>query len=113
MSKFCSTFALVKNAYIPDIYGKERRKREPSKEGLLGVEGMSEEIIIVSLKNAGVSFDENITEKLKLKKSDFYEMGLYGRKDSEKKRLELKKSLGLPKYLSANKLFELLCTIQD
>lgn len=103
----------IKNAYIPDIHGTERRKREPSKEGLLGVEGMSGEIIVDALKKAGVSIEDNVYEKHILKKSDFYEMGLYGRKDSEKKRLELKKSLGLPKYLSTNKLFELLCNFQD
>ncbi len=103
----------VKNAYIPDIHGVERRKREPSKEGLLGVEGMAEDNIINALKMAGVSLDNATSTRKTIKKSDFYEIGLYGKKDSAKKRLELKVSLGLPKYLSTNKLFEILCNIQD
>jgi ribonuclease M5 len=100
----------VKNAYIPDIPGVERRKREPSKDGLLGVEGMTDTIIIDALKQAGV-FTENNAEKKRINKSLFYETGLYGREDSSKKRLELKKLLGLPEYLSTNKLFEILCNI--
>ena len=103
----------IKNAYIPDIPGVERRKKEPSKEGLLGVEGMTEDVIINALKTAGVSFDNTFTERKTIKKSEFYEMGLYGKKESAKKRMELKKSLGLPRYLSTNKLFEILCNIQD
>lgn len=102
----------VKNAYIPDIKGVERRKREPSKEGLLGVEGMDEEIILDALRKAGVDLGEgNIIERKSLKKSDLYEMGLSGRPDSAKKRQALQKELGLPKYLSANKLMDILCNL--
>ena len=103
----------VKNAYIPDIQGVERRKKKPSKEGLLGVEGMTGEVIIEALKIAGVDTESNTGIKNRIKKSDFYEIGLYGRHNSKEKRDELKKVLGLPKYLSANKLFEILCNIQD
>ena len=103
----------LKNAYIPDVKGVERRKNKPSKEGLIGVEGMTEEFIIEALRKAGVSVDGELKTKTILKKSDFYEMGLSGRKDSAQKRLELIESLGLPKYLSANKLFEILSNIQD
>jgi len=101
----------VKNAYIPDIKGVERRKREPSKEGFLGVEGMTGEVIIDALRKAGVDLGEGNVQRKTLKKSDLYEMGLSGRPDSAKKRLELQKSLGLPKYLSANKLMEILCNL--
>ncbi|MBO5036965.1 MAG: DUF4093 domain-containing protein [Clostridia bacterium] len=101
----------VKNAYIPDIKGVERRKREPSKEGFLGVEGMTGEVIIDALRKAGVDLGEGNVKRKTLKKSDLYEMGLSGRPDSAKKRLELQKSLGLPKYLSANKLMEILCNL--
>ncbi len=103
----------IKNAYIPDIEGVERRKRTPSKEGLIGVEGMSEDIIIKALRNSGATFENANTQRTVLSKSDFYELGLSGRKNSAQKRQELQKSLGLPKYLSANKLFEILCNMQD
>jgi len=98
----------VKNAYIPDIEGVERRKREPSKEGLLGVEGMTENIIISALKASGVKIGDETMHVEHITKADFYEMGLSGREDSAKRRQELQKQLGLPKYLSANKLFEIL-----
>lgn len=101
----------IKNAYIPDIKGVERRKKEPSKEGLIGVEGMDGEVIINALRNAGVDLGETSVKKRTLKKSDLYELGLSGRPDSAKKRKELQESLGLPKYLSANKLMEILCNI--
>lgn len=103
----------VKNAYIPNIHGVEKRKREPSKEGFIGVEGMTKDIIINALKTAGVNLGKETTIRKTINKSEFYEIGLYGKKDSAKRRLALKESLGLPKYLSTNKLFEILCNIQD
>lgn len=92
----------IKNAYIPEVLGKEKRKDTMSKEGLIGVEGMSEKIILDALA-------ENISEKKRenfLTKLDFFEDGLSGGKDSEALRTCLLERLNLPKYLSANALLE-------
>ena len=74
---------------------------------------MTKDIIINALKTAGVNLGKETTIRKTINKSEFYEIGLYGKKDSAKRRLALKESLGLPKYLSTNKLFEILCNIQD
>ena len=100
----------VKHAYIPDVLGKEKRKNSPSKEGKLGVEGMSREIIISALTRAGVSIDEtldaNKTEPIT--KTDLFELGLSGGKGSSEKRLELLKKLRLPSKLSPNAMLDVL-----
>ena len=101
---------LVKHAYIPDIVGKERRKSSPSKEGKLGVEGMSREVIIKALINAGVSLDE-AAESAKsepITKADLYERGLSGGKGSNEKRQALLKKLNLPAKLSPNAMLDVL-----
>ena len=95
----------VKNAYIPEIEGKEKRKDAPSKEGFLGVEGIEDEIIV----NAVMSQTQQIDEKgEKIIKTDFFELGLTGREDSSQKRAELCKKLGLPVKISANQLISTL-----
>ena len=71
----------VRHAYIPDIKGKEKRKNHHSKEGFLGVEGVSDEIILKSLENAGFELNETIDEK-KVTKADLYSDGLTGAPDS-------------------------------
>ncbi len=98
----------IKHAYIPDIYGKEKRKSSPSKEGKLGVEGMHPELIIKALEKAGASFSEaGLSSKHGgITKADFYELGLSGKSQSRSKRLSLQKSLGLPERLSARGLLE-------
>ena len=85
----------VIHAYIPDIFGKEKRKAEPSKEGKLGVEGMTPEVILQCLRNAGATFEgEQPTEKaLQLTKLDLVYMGLSGGTNSKTKRLKLLKLL--------------------
>lgn len=106
--KSCIPNEQIINAYIPDIYGKEKRKDKPSKEGKLGVEGVPEEIILSALKKCGVICDstekkivnENIT------KNDFYMLGLTGRTDSEKRRNILKKSLSIPEYMTTNAMID-------
>ena len=102
----------VKHAYIPDVEGRERRKRFASKAGLLGVEGMTPEIIIEALRNAGATFDETqITAAqsiVQITKADMYELGLSGAPDSAARRAALKARLGLPELLSANALLEVL-----
>ena len=97
----------VKHAYIPDIKGKERRKNHHSKEGFLGVEGVSDDIIITTLNNAGYSAGNEDKKRL-ITKTDLYSDGLCGGDDSAQRRERLKKDLNLPKHLSANSLLDVL-----
>lgn len=97
------------NAYIPDVYGKERRKEAPSKEGKLGVEGICPEIIKAALEQAGVLCDEsNHTQKRLVTKTDFYLDGLTGGADSKTKRLSLLKYLSLPEKMTTNALIDII-----
>ena len=96
------------NAYIPDIFGKESRKTEPSKEGKIGVEGVSEEIIMQALTNAGVLCESTVEPERPITKIDLYELGFVGKNDSEAKRKALLKVLELPSKLSSNRLLEVL-----
>lgn len=99
----------LKHAYIPDVPGKEHRKSVPGKEGLLGVEGMSPDIILDSLRKAGATIDgENIPEKTAITKQDLVELGLSGGRDSSSKRSSLLKHLGLPGHMSANAMLSAL-----
>ncbi len=97
----------VKHAYIPDIKGRERRKNHHSKEGFLGVEGVSDDIIITALNNAGYSAGNEDKKRL-ITKTDLYSDGLCGGDDSAQRRERLKKNLNLPKHLSANSLLDVL-----
>ena len=100
----------VKQAYIPDIYGKERRKRAPGKEGKLGVEGMKPEVILEALRRAGATFlDETAAEtapKTPVTKADLMEWGLVGGEGSAERRQALLKRLDLPEHLTANAMLE-------
>lgn len=96
----------IKHAYIPDISGKEKRKRKPSGEGKLGVEGMSPEIIIDALRRAGVLPGRSIENPIT--KADMYELGLSGGSGSTEKRKALIKALKLPERLSSNSLVDVL-----
>ena len=100
----------VKHAYIPDVLGKEKRKSSPSREGKLGVEGMTREVILQALSRAGVAFDEteNPPESEPITKTDLYELGLSGGSGSAEKRRMLIKQLGLPERLTSNALLEVL-----
>ena len=103
----------VKHAYIPDIYGKEKRKRKGGKEGKLGVEGMKPEILLDALRRAGATIDEKSTVKGKsITKADLYDLGLIG-PESVEKRKALCKRLELPEHLSANALVEVLNLLMD
>ena len=102
---------IVKHAYIPDICGKEKRKAEPSKEGLLGVEGINNDIILDALKVAGCEIDgesNNQANTRPIQKSDLFILGLSGGEDSTKKRNALCTALGLPSKISANMLVSVL-----
>ncbi len=97
------------NAYIPDIYGKERRKTAPSKEGKLGVEGMSAEVLLEVFRKAGITAQRGEKKNSPpVTKSDLLDMGLCGGENSSVKRAALQKKLGLPERLSANGLLEII-----
>lgn len=102
----------IKQAYIPDINGKERRKRHGSKEGKLGVEGMRPEVILQALRRAGATFEEEGGEPAihhaPITKADFYEWGLSGRPDSAKRRAAVLHALDLPAHMTANALLEFI-----
>lgn len=96
------------HAYIPDIFGKESRKTEPSKEGKIGVEGVSEEVIMRALANAGVLCETAPEPERPITKFDLYELGFTGGADSSKKRAALLKYYSFPERLSANSLIKVL-----
>ena len=99
----------LKHAYIPDIMGKEKRKAAPGKEGKLGVEGMSREIILESLRKAGATIEgEESTGTHQITKQDLMELGLSGGPDSSAKRLKLLKKLDLPEHMSPNAMLQAL-----
>lgn len=102
--------ARVKHAYIPDIPGRERRKKTDSKEGKLGVEGVSPQIVLEALRRAGATFEgESLGEKpAGLTKADLYALGLSGTADSAGKRQALLKKLALPARMTPNALLEAL-----
>lgn len=105
----------VRHAYIPDVYGKERRKTAPGKEGKLGVEGMSPQILLEALQRAGATFEEGaqLPAGTGITKADLIEMGLSGGPESKARRLALQKRLNLPEHLSANALLEVLNILYD
>ena len=99
----------LKHAYIPDIPGKEKRKSAPGKEGKLGVEGMTSDVILTALKDAGATFEDGTqTKSGGISKQDLCSLGLSGGVDSSQKRLSLQKKLNLPEHMSANALLQAL-----
>lgn len=103
---------LVRHAYIPDIYGKERRKRKGGKEGKLGVEGMSPEVIEQALRRAHATvLDEDAPQaapRRQITKADLFACGLSGAPDSAVRRKALLVRLDLPERLSSNALLDVL-----
>lgn len=102
----------VTHVYIPDVFGKEKRKAEPSKEGKLGVEGVSTKIILDALKKAGITASDlpNEAERRLVTKTDLYEDGICGKSNSLSKRQRLLKDLGLPEKTSANSMLKIINT---
>ncbi len=99
----------VKNVYIPDIYGKEKRKTEMSKEGKLGVEGMETKIIMTALEKAGVLYNENDKrEGREITHTDFFEDGISGGENSSQIRKAFAKQLGLPELISSSALLKII-----
>ena len=104
--------ALIKHAYVPERYGKERRKRQPGKEGKLGVEGMPPQVLEQALRQAGATFLDDPGEgehpRRQITKGDLFAAGLSGTPDSAARRKELLERLDLPEHLTANALLEAL-----
>ena len=99
----------LKHAYTPDIFGKERRKAAPGKEGKLGVEGMKRDVILEALRNAGATIEgESGASSGGITKQDLMELGLSGGPGSSEKRLALMKKLNLPEHMSPNALLQAL-----
>ena len=111
----------IKHAYIPDIFGKERRKNTVSKEGKLGVEGVDVQTIVKALQTAGATVidegsaqtpDEQNSKRL-ITRLDFYNDGITGGSDSAARRRALAARLGLPQRISANMLADVINTVTD
>ena len=95
------------NVYVPELNGKEKRKTKPSKSGLIGVEGMTPEIIENALKKSGV-FSARTEERRKITKADMFAFGLSGGEDSREKRKSFLKGLELPESLSSSAMLDVL-----
>ena len=103
------------HAYIPDVYGKEKRKTAPGKEGKLGVEGMTPEVILECLRRAGATVEGEAIASARrgITKQDLMELGLSGGADSSHKRKALVKKLGFPEHMSANAMLQALDLLYD
>ena len=108
--KGCIDQSLIKNAYIPDIYGKERRKAKGSREGKLGVEGMRPEVLLEALKRSGATFegDSGGQQEGRISKADLYKKCLSGGAGSAARRQGLLEQLELPARLTADGLLDVL-----
>ena len=97
----------IKQAYIPDVTGKERRKRSAGTEGKLGVEGMTPAVLLDTLRRAGATFEgeENTAPDAHITKADLLDKGLIGPHSAEKRQALLKK-LDLPAHLTPNAMLE-------
>lgn len=93
----------IKHIYIPDIYGKEKRKKAPSKEGKLGVEGMNEEVLLELFNKANINA-ENVIIKNPVTNFDLYDLGFSGVSDAKQNKKKLLTALDLPEFLSINAL---------
>lgn len=98
----------VKQAYVPDVPGKERRKRAPGKEGKLGVEGMPPEVLLEALRRAGAQAEDSLEPPDPITKTDLYLAGLSGGADSAARRRALQQELGLPEHLGSAGLLQAL-----
>lgn len=99
----------IKNCYIPQLSGKEKRKEHMSAEGFLGVEGVPDEVIIEAVRKSGAEIiGEEAQERKEITKADLYSLGLTGTENSAQKRKQLLDKLNLPGYLSTNAMLTAL-----
>ena len=109
----------LKHAYIPDIYGKEKRKSAPGKEGKLRVEGIRPEVILEGLRRAGATFEEEPVQSVpprEITKQDLMDLGLSGSPDAGERRKKLLKACRFPEHMSANAMLQalnLLYTLEE
>lgn len=101
----------IVNVYVPDIFGKERRKNAPSKEGKLGVEGMDGEILLEAFRKAGITADQTDEPSDPITRLDLYELGLSGGENSSRMRRKLLSELDLPERLTVTGMAEILNTL--
>lgn len=101
------------NVYVPQLKGKEKRKAVASKEGYLGVEGLSKQVLSEALLKYGVVGEEINVPKRKITKADFYELGLSGTQNSVQNRQAVITALNLPKNLSASALLDVANTLYE
>lgn len=102
----------VYHAYLPDLYGKEKRKAHASKEGKLGVEGVPEEIILEAVRKSG-ALDKTPRPHGGITRAELYALGLSGGKDSAARRTQLLQALELPQRLSGKALLQVLNCVID
>lgn len=103
------------HAYIPDLYGKERRKSAPSKEGKLGVEGVPDAVLIEAVRRSGVPIEDTVPHPRGnlLTKQDLFALGLSGRPESKQRRAAVIQALNLPEHLSTNGFLDALNLISN
>ncbi len=102
----------ITDVYVPDLFGKEKRKDRPSKEGKLGVEGIPDDILIEALRKAGVTEEGDVravpSDERLITRMDFYRDGLAGGPNSKAKRLALQNALGLPERMTGKQLLRII-----
>lgn len=102
----------ITDVYVPDLYGKEKRKDRPSKEGKLGVEGIPDDLLIAALQKAGVTEEGDLpagaSDRRPITRLDFYRDGLSGGANSKEKRLALQRALGLPERMTGKQLLRII-----
>lgn len=110
IKQICADGRII-NVYVPEILGKEKRKTSPSKQGLLGVEGMSADIILSALERCGVGSEITAERSEKVTKSDLYLLGLSGGDNSAVLRESFAKFIKIPSNISANAFLDVLNTL--
>lgn len=93
----------IKHLYIPDVFGKEKRKNKPSKEGKLGVEGIGDQTLLSLFEKQGIKADK-VTKSDPVTSYDLYDLGFSGTDGAKQKKKKLLKSLDLPEFLSTSSL---------
>ncbi|MBP1559659.1 MAG: DUF4093 domain-containing protein [Oscillospiraceae bacterium] len=103
----------ITNVYIPDIFGKEKRKAAPSKEGKLGVEGIEKDIILEAFRKAGIQAEDKSGDRDPITRIDLYELGFSGGSNSSALRKKLLAELDLPELLTTTGMLDILNTLMD